>query len=326
MNRQRKAWPSVVMLVASLGWCVCTNAQARQFEEVGKIAGPANSIRVQGNFVVTVADKVISVFDISNLASAQKLGDYTFPDSVLGVQISGSFVYVAANLYGLGILAVTNSGPKLRGTFKTPGSAKSVALSGSLAIVADQVSGLDLIDTSNPTNLVSVGSVYLDGFASDVTTAGSFAFAVDRPNGFYVVDLSKPKTDEPMSSLRSSASFNGGMQVEVIRDSAGRPATAIRAPGQLLLYDVSNPARPVEKGLLRTPGRPARVAVNGTTVYVADGPEGVEAFDMSMPTEPRILATYKTASPAIDVSVSGTLVFVVTRASGVVVLRETRPQ
>jgi hypothetical protein len=290
--------------------------QTLKFEEVGKIPGPAESIRVEGKYAYISVGKTLTAFNVSNPASPRRIGEYSFPERILGLRASGSLVYVAADLFGLGILDVSDAALQLRGSFKTPGSAKNVGVSGSTAVVADQVAGLDIIDVSNPAKPVHTSSVYLDGFASDVVIADSLAYAVDRPNGFYVIDLKKPKVEEPLSNLQSSVSINGGLQVEVI------PPLAIRAFGALLLYDVSNPAKPVELMPFRTPGRPQRIAVQGKRAYVADGPEGLQVIDLSTPSKPQIVGSFKTMNPAADVAVADSLVFVVQRGADVAILRQ----
>lgn len=325
-SRRRCRWLATSLLLYALAiGDVNAWGQSVRFEEVGTIAGPVDLIRAQSNYVFTSAFKTLAVFDVSNPTSARRTGEYTFPDRILGFRPSGKLVYVAANLFGLAILEVSDTGTlTLRGSLKTPGSAKNVAISEHTAIVADQVAGLDFVDISDPGKPVPIGSLYLDGFASDVATAGSFAYAVDRPNGFYVVDVTKPKSEDPISSVRSSASVNGQMQVEVVLDNSGRPATAVRVLGPLLLYDVSDPAKPIERGPFRTPGRPQRVSVQGMTLYVADGPGGLQVIDLSDPLIPQIAGSYKTSNPAMDVAVSGELVFVVARGTGVIVLRQSR--
>jgi hypothetical protein len=137
------------------------------------------------------------------------------------------------------------------------------------------------------------------------------------------VDLSKPKSEEPLSTLQSSVPINGGLQVEIMPGSTGRPAIAVRALGPLLLYDVSNPAMPVALPPVRTPGRPSRVSIHGTMAYVADGPEGLQVVDLSTPTKPRIAGAYKMANPATDIATNDELAFVVVRGADVVILRQT---
>ena len=103
--------------------------------------------------------------------------------------------------------------------------------------------------------------------------------------------------------------------------------------GWLQIYDISNPAAPVKVTAYKTPGRAARVAVQGSLAFVADGAEGLQVVDLSDPARPSLAHSYKTAGPARDVAVADSLVFVVVgepghvlgdEVAGVVILRRNR--
>ena len=196
MTATQRKHRCVILLL--LSWALSVNvadvfAQALSFEPVGTIPGPADLVKSDGKYAYITANKTLTVFDVSNPAAPKRVGDYSFPDRILGFRLAGSLVYVAADLYGLGILDVSGGGiPKLRGSLKTPGSAKNVTVAGRTVVVADQVSGLDIVDVSDPAKPVQVDSVFLEGYATDVVTSGSLAYAADMPTGFSVLDLSKP--------------------------------------------------------------------------------------------------------------------------------------
>jgi len=173
---------------------------------VGTIPGPADLVQVQDTHAYVVADKTLTIADISNPASPMRLGAYTFPEKIWGFRVVASLVYVADDFFGLGILDVSNAAaPALLGSFKTPGQAKNVAVFGTKAVVADHMSGVDFIDVSNRARPVSLGSFFVDGYARDVVVAGPLAYAVDAPAGLYVFDLSKPGPFDAASTQQSAA-------------------------------------------------------------------------------------------------------------------------
>ena len=316
-QRTRCVW------IAAAGLSIAS-AQTLNFTPLGSIPGPAEMIRVKGAYAYISAGKTLTVADVSNPEAPRRLGTYTFPERIWGFRMSGNSVFVAADIFGLGILDVSNpEAPVLRGSFKTPGQAKSVAISGATALVSDHVSGLDIVDVSNSAKPVSAGSVFLDGFARDAVTNGSLAYAIDMPTGFYVLDLSKKNVQEPLVSLQSATVSNQRAQVEVLQTSPQGPTLAVVvAGGTLQMYDVSNSASPIKIPPYRTPGGALRVSLRGKLAYVADGREGLQVLDLSNPSEPRIAGTYKTASPARDVAVSESLVFVVLASGEVLILRQ----
>jgi hypothetical protein len=214
---------------------------------------------------------------------------------------------------------------------KTPGQAKNVDVAGTLALVANHMSGVDVIDISDITKPTLVGSAYLDGYARDVATFGSFAVAVDNPSGVYVFDTAKKDPLEPVTAVQTAT---GPQQVE-IADIRGKkvailagsepydPLSTLRAaagekprPGSVQVFDVSNPAAPVLAGRYPTSGSGRRLAVKGTRVYVADGPDGLHVLNVEDPSKPVLVGSFKTDKPARDVAVTDSLVFVVTGVLG----------
>jgi hypothetical protein len=74
----------------------------------------------------------------------------------------------------------------------------------------------------------------------------------------------------------------------------------------LSVVDISDPTNPFAVGNCDTPGIANRVAVNGNTAYVADGPDGgLRVIDITDPTAPTQVGAYDTPGTAIDVAAAG---------------------
>jgi hypothetical protein len=315
-----RTWSCLVPALLGIAVTLFTSvasAQTVQFVPVGTIPGPADWIEVKGRYAYVSAANTFNVFDISDPAAPKRAGSYTFPERIWGFRVVGSLVYVAADVFGLGILDVSNpAAPVLEGSFKTPGQAKNVALFGTRALVADHMSGLDIVDVSNAAKPASLGSFFLEGYARDVVIADTHAYAVDAPSGLYIFDLSKPDPLDTVSTLQSPNTDRGSPlhpSIDIGASTTERPALACVVRSQSLqIYDVSNPLKPVSVATYRTPsGRPQRAALADKTVYVADGAEGLLVLDLSVPAMPKLVGSYKTPSPARDVTVADSLVFVV---------------
>jgi hypothetical protein len=294
------------------------SAQTLHLVPVGSIPGPADWIEVKGGYAYVAGGKTFTVFDITDPAAPKRRGSYTFPERIWGFRVVGSLVYVAADVFGLGILDVSNPAePTLRGSFKTPGQAKNVALFGTKALVADHMSGLDILDVSNVAKPASLGSFFLEGYARDVAIVNAFAYAVDAPSGLYTFDLSKGDPLEAVSTIQSPNKDRGSPlhpSIELPAGSTGEPPTiaCVVRSESLQIYDISNPREPVSAATYRTPsGRPQRVALSGKLAYVADGQEGLLILDLAAPAKPRVVDTFKTPGPARDVTVADSLVLVV---------------
>jgi hypothetical protein len=276
-------------------------------------------VKVQDRYAYIVADKTVSVVDISNPAAPRREGAYTFPDRIWGFSVAGSFVYVADDLAGFGILDVSNpAAPTLRGSFKTRGQAHGVAVYGTKALIADHMAGVVLVDASNPANPVAVDSFFLEGYPRDVVARGALAYAVDSPTGFYVFDLSRPGPLEPASALQSA---NG--RALGVSEAGAANIVCVAGGAALQVFDVTRPAAPVLTATYRTPGRPQRVSLQGSLAYVADGPAGLQMVDLSMPSTPRLVGAHATSAPARDVAIASSLVLVVVGNDEVLVLRQT---
>lgn len=319
MSEYRAVARTVFVCVASVS-AASVSAQSLSFARVGSIAGPADMVKVQGRYAYIVADKTVSVVDISNPAAPRREGAYTFPDKIWGFSVAGSFVYVADDLAGFAILDVSNpAAPTLRGSFKTRGQAHGVAVYGTKALIADHMAGVVLVDASNPANPVAVDSFFLEGYPRDVVARGALAYAVDSPTGFYVFDLSRPGPLEPASALQSA----NGRALGASEGAGGANLICIAGGAALQVFDVTRPAAPVLTATYRTPGRPQRVSLQGSLAYVADGPSGLQVVDLSTPSTPRLIGAHVTSAPARDVAIASSLVLVVVGNEEVLLLRQT---
>ena len=304
------------------------SGQSVSYTQVGSIAGPVDRIKAQGTIVYVASNKTLAMYDVSNPEAPKRVGAHTFSEQIWGFRVIGTRVYAATGHSGLGIVDVSSpAAPVAISQFKTPGQAKNVDVAGKLALVANHMSGVDVIDISDSSQPTLVGSAYLDGYARDVATFGSMAVAVDNPSGVYVFDTAKRDPLEPVVSVQTAT---GPQQVE-ISDIQGKkmavlagsepydPLSTLRLrageqprPGSVQVFDVSNPAAPVLAGRYPTSGSGRRMAVKGSLVYVADGPDGLRVLDVSTPSKITLAGTHKTDKPARDIAVTDSLVFVVT--------------
>jgi len=109
------------------------SAQTLHLVSVGSIPGPADWVEVKGQHAYVAAEKTFTIFDITDPAAPKRQGSYTFPERIWGFRVVGSLVYVAADVFGLGILDLSNPAePSLKGSFKTPSPARDMTVADSL--------------------------------------------------------------------------------------------------------------------------------------------------------------------------------------------------
>ena len=318
MRVRTRSWSTVataVLLSFGLAGAVAPTASAQPvtLEAVGAISGPVEHVRAQGDFVYVSHHTSFSIWDVSNPAAPRQMGSTEFPEEIWGFRIRGNRAYVGANFFGVGILDISDpSAPTLLGSHKTLGQAKIGAVYESRVVLIDHVEGLVMVDISDEGAPTGAGSFFLDGYARDVVTSGKMAYATDSPSGLYVFDLSVPGEPQPVGILHAPASPRF---IEVQRE-AGEPSGILAGAGggQLQIYDATNPTMPIKAATYETPGRPSRVAMVGSLVYVADTQAGVTIVDISNPSAPTAAGSFQTDAPARDIAATDTHVFVVVGA------------
>ena len=290
--------------VACLACAAAATGQTVEYDEVARLPGPVDLVKLDGRRAYVVTDRTLTVFDLSDLTAPRRHGSYTFPEKIWGFVVADGLVYVAADFFGLGILDVSDpDSPQLLGSVKTPGQVKDVDVSGTTAVLADHMSGVDLVDVSDLRAPETLGSVYLDGYSRDVAVLGPLAYAVDDPTGFYVLDLQETGSWEPTSAIQSA----DGPRMVQVSETAEPPLAVLLGHGTLQIYDLSDPASPAFRSAYATPGAALRVALDGQRAYVADGELGMLVVGLENPAAPRVVGSHRPSQAVRDVAVDGDL-------------------
>ncbi len=306
------AW-KVAVVAAAVGLLAAAGvagAQTVTLAPVGEIPGPAELVRIQGEYAYVSGGHTFTIHDISDPANPAARGSYTFPQEIWGFRLTEDRAYVGANFFGLGILDISDpDAPTLLGQHRTLGQTKIGDVASGKVGIIDHMEGFVLVDVSDETAPAGIGSFFLDGYARDVVTAGTIAYATDSPSGLYVFDLSREGMPEPVGVVHAPAAPR---DIEVSAGGGSRATLIVGAgAGDLQVYDVSDPAAPRKLSSFGTPGRAARVSLDGDLAYVADSDAGIQVVDLSDPANPVAAGSYRTPRPARDVSAAGPLVLAV---------------
>ncbi len=288
-------------------------AQGVTLTQVGAIPGPAEHVRVQGDFAYVSRHTDLTIWDVSNPASPTRKGSVQMPEEIWGFRVRGDRAFVGANFFGVAIVDISDpAAPRLLSNHKTLGQAKIGAVYENRVVLIDHMEGMVMVDISDEAAPTGAGSFFLDGYARDVVTSGKMAYATDSPTGLYVFDLSRPGEPDPVGVLHAPAS---PPSIEV-QQEVGEPSGILAGAGggDLQIYDATDPTAPIKAATFETPGRAARVAISGTHVFVADTESGVTVVDISNPSAPVAAGTFSTDAPARDIAANETHVFVVVGA------------
>jgi len=208
-----------------------------------------------GNLVCLVGQDVsqtqssLHVFDVTDPAHPQRLGNCSLPAAPTDVYLAGTHAYVADRTAGLLVIDLGNPAePKLVGTCVTGGEASGVQVVGTTAYVTGDA-GLLVIDVSQPTQPVPLGALATTYALGRVQVVGGCAYVAAYQEGMQVVDVGNPA--EPVlvgtcTTLASAwcvrlagdyacvADWWGGVQVIDVRI----PSSPVRVGGCLTSYAI----------------------------------------------------------------------------------------
>ncbi len=276
MNRTTVGTLTVLIAVSAGEWSTAACPQL-----AGRWGyGAPGALAVSGNHAYFGSGSVLMVADLTNPASVPVVGRVQLPDSIRGVAVSGSHVYVGANRAGLRVIDVAN--PTLPidvGSFDPGSYAVGLAVAGNYVYLADGWDGLRVIDVSNPASPVEVGAFPTPTFARDIAVAGHFAYVATAGAGLFVVDITNPASPTGIGSLITPGNVNA------VAASGNRVYAG--ADDGLHIIDVSTPAAPTEVGLFAPACRGAAdVALVGSQVFTAGYGCGLTIVNAADPTSP----------------------------------------
>jgi hypothetical protein len=237
----------------------------------------------------------LRTFDVSDPTAPTALGGIDTADAALDVEFENGHAYVAVGLDGLRIFDVTTpSAPLVAGGLALPGSTAKLEVIGTTAYVVDQgithevPAKLRVIDVSQPASPVELGAVEFpysryprECHDSDIAVVGKLAYVVCDIR-LYVVGVSDPAQPTLISSSRLPAP---GSSIRVAGDLAYIGDTE----GSLSVFDVSDPALPVDVDSVAGGGRALRV--EDGLAYSA-GEYGLAVHDLTDPRRPVLIGGY----------------------------------
>ena len=171
-------------------------------------------------YLVSMGDNAgLTIVDISDPSAIPIEIGYFLPQrervDVRGVDVSGSYAYVAAGYSGFSVVDISDPrNPREVGHHETPHSARSVRVSGSYAYVGE-LNWLRVFDVSTPSAPLKIASYEAPGNLHHVSVADSRVYVAANEAGLVILGM-----EEHGSDLR--------------KDRRGRHAAAIKE-GDILL-------------------------------------------------------------------------------------------
>jgi hypothetical protein len=234
---------------------------------IGHFGGAANPILVQDDYAYVGFGPEMAILDVSNPTAPHRIGYLVLPgqdeNEVNAITVVGSYAYVADD------------------------------------------NGLWVVDVSEPTTPFVIGYTSCQcGVNTDVSVVGQHAYLTVYERGgrgssgygrgyFKVIDVSDPAHPFETSTFATSSGsgiFRGARAVQVIDNYAYVADSEIHG---LRVFDISNPAGPIEVG--HSGGRGEDFVLRDGYAYVTNGREGgFRVIDVSDPTTLNSLGFYET--------------------------------
>ena len=275
-------------------------ANMRKVAEV-RTPGPALDIKIAGDLAVIGVQEVGSslgllILDISDPANPVELSrfDQESWEGVHNLFIHGDRLYLAHVVKpGLSIVDISDpTAPLVSGFWQHEGDFSNaihdVFIRDRLAVVSDLSSGLVLLDLTDPDAPTLLAAL---PFAEGIHSAwaeGDYVYCNQEFGGWkrrlYVVDVADPRQPQVVHSFGSDPPPQGtilGPHNPWVHN--GLLYWAYYDAG-LRVFDLIDPARPVEIGYHTYPGFAWSVQPHDDgLLYVADGAVGIEAFRLNEP-------------------------------------------
>jgi hypothetical protein len=209
------------------------------------------------------------------------------------------FVFVGLLLASLGIGSAPNQA-----------AGQSATRNARRLASADHITGIEAL------NVELVGQI--GGMAKAVTVAGSYAYVGVGPR-LVILHIADPANPTVIGQTPVLPGLVNGVVV------AGSYAYVAAGSGGLRVFDVANPAAPVEVGVYATPDAVNGVAVVGSYAYVADFTAGLRVVNVANPAAPVEVGFYDTFGYVYGIAVAGNYAYLANSNTGLRVINVANP-
>ena len=276
--------------------------------ETGVLPVMLADLVVSGQYVyVAMRDDGIRVFDVADPTAPVEVGSFSQTDlKIRALAIEGDYLYLTHDA-GLSILDISDPPvPVLLSTIPLPApdGGRELVVEDQIVYVAAYSGGIRILDASDPSAPVEVGSLQTAAPAQDLALAAPHVYAVTS-NALVIVDAtdltdpvqvsSYPISDPPALMPFSIAAHNGYVYVT--------------AHNRLLVFNVVNPALPVEVGSIYLSQEPIDVMVDDRYIYMA-GEYSFQLFLPPQPASPPAVGFFASTNSMDDIAIESSYAYI----------------
>lgn len=222
-------------------------------------------------------------------------------------QNNRNYAVIAAGNGGLLIVDITDpANMELVSQYNTTGTARDVVVSGNYAYVADGVTAaglstagkmfiFDISDVANP-SLVGTYTKTTDTVTT-VALSGTNLFVGTTLGGVRVIDVTNPAAPTEIGALTTDAQADTDI---VIKDN--RLYLLQASLSKMTIVNIDTPSSPAIVTTVATAATANELYINESTLYVANGDNGITVYDLTNLDAPANQGTYNSAGVAMGVA------------------------
>lgn len=321
--------------------------------------------RVQGDALLVLMPRTLTLVDIRHPRSPAKLVDLTWPGGNTQVVLAGQNLLQADGENGLAIWRVDEkSAPQLLARHPTTGPARDVAVQDNRAYVAQGEHGLLILDLQDAQQPFWLGSHGKLGDARQVSVSGNavlVANAAGRISKIEVFNPAQPSFEAAytLAAAPDAMNYDGkdgwiaaGARIQSVSFDADPPqytnagldvGRGVNFGGQrradlvgntlyvadwfsgVHIYDVTDGNDPKMLSTLHTPGSPKGVVVRDGYAFVADDDHGLQVVDVRDARAPKIVANVATRGLAYTPKLAVNLLYLASHRGGFQIIDVSAP-
>jgi hypothetical protein len=233
----------------------------------------------------------LGILDISDPVNPEILGRLFMPLNLIKTEVIGDYLYYLDNSQGFVVVDITNPAiPRIAASVNLTEYAEveDFVISGDIVYVCSRsyFATIDISDPENPELLLLQDS---DFDSYDIAVHSGYAYLTgnygyEEPNIMLVMDVTDPENPIEVTEV-SSETFESHWPwvLETTGDYLCVLCARQGANSILDVFDISNPALPVQLSSLMTRGQQARMRVAGRYAYIADTFSGLTIVDLIDP-------------------------------------------
>ncbi len=222
-----------------------------------------------GCLFLSKGDLGFEIWDVSDVTSPRKQGNYDTPGYACGLAVKDMHAYVADGDAGVRVIDFSNPSGPYEVAYIEMTCASNITIEGAFAYVADL--GLRILDISMPEKPREIAYIPTPGVTHDIYIEDNYAYVADDWCGLRIIDVSDPSMPHEVGYF-TTAGYAWDVEV------AGSQAYLATCDGGLQVVDVSDPTEPKEVAVKTTPRQALSVVLAGQHAYVAQGRSGLGIY------------------------------------------------